>query len=345
MAMDAEVAEVLRAAGERLRERLLVAAVATPEGTRQSLVNEALDDCLASLSSTRIWGEDNRLPSSQLWNIAGDLLETGWLQARARHKPRGYAGDHELLRRIAEHELCEHPLGRCFDQYFQTQAAPQAVRNRIELAAGWIVGAVKHAPGTVSHIASVGSGPAIDVALACRSLSSEQRSRLQVTLLDVDGEALDEAKKRISRYLADNQVSIVQSNIFRLAERPSLGAHLQGCDVILCTGLFDYLPDATAALMLGEFWHRLAPGGAAFVFNFAPHNPTRAYMEWLGNWYLIYRTAAELSLLAAAAGISTGHWKLSAEPLGIDLYIALSKAECLSEGYLAGLTGPAGYDA
>ena len=50
MAMDAEVADVLRAAGELLRKRLLVAAVATLEGTRQSLVDEALTDCLSTLA-------------------------------------------------------------------------------------------------------------------------------------------------------------------------------------------------------------------------------------------------------------------------------------------------------
>jgi extracellular factor (EF) 3-hydroxypalmitic acid methyl ester biosynthesis protein len=325
MAKDADVAVVVRTAGELLRERLNAAAMTADEGARQSLVKGALDDCLANLSRTGVWGEDNRLLSSQLWTIVGDLLETGWLQSRARHKPRGYAGDHELLRRIADRVVCEHPLGRCFDQYFQSQLAPQAVRNRIELAAGWITKAVERAIASVCHIASVGSGPAIDVALACRRLSPEQCSRLHVTLLDVDGEALDWAAARISPFFAPSQISIVQSNIFRLAERPALAAPLQGCDVILCTGLFDYLPEVTATLMLKEFWSRLAPGGAAFVFNFAPYNPTRAYMEWLGNWYLLYRSEAELAALATAAGIPADLWKISAEPLGIDLYIKLNK--------------------
>ena len=175
------------------------------------------------------------------------------------------------------------------------------------------------------RVASVGSGPALDVVLACRRLSPELSKSLHVTLLDVDGEAMDLAAQRLSVEIDRSQMTIVQSNIFRLAERPSLAAHLQGCDLILCTGLFDYLPQATAASMLGGFWQRLAPGGAAFVFNFAPHNPTRAYMEWIGNWYLLYRNAAELAALAAAADISREFWMLGAEPLGIDLYLALNK--------------------
>jgi len=74
--------------------------------------------------------------------------------------------------------------------------------------------------------------------------------------------------------------------------------------------------------MLAEFWRQLAPGGTAFVFNFAD-NATRAYMEWFGNWYLIYRNREELSSLAVAANIS--NWSLGVEPLGIALYLALHK--------------------
>ncbi|MCE9527921.1 MAG: class I SAM-dependent methyltransferase [Planctomycetales bacterium] len=325
MAPETTAAEVVQRAGVLLRDRLQSAESVPDADERQRLVDEAIMNCLATLAKTGIWGEANQLLSSQLWNIAGDLLETGWLQARARHKPRGYAGDHELLRRIAEREICMHPLGRCLDQYFQSQAAPQAVRNRIALAAGWIVDAVNRNSAPVFRVASVGSGPALDVAIACLRLHPEHRSQLRVTLLDLDGEALDQATQRLSTHLDASQMTIVQSNIFRLAERPSLAESLQGCNLILCTGLFDYLPHPAAVAILGEFWKRLAPGGAAYVFNFAPDNPTRAYMEWLGNWYLLYRQKEEMAALAAAAGIAREHYRLGAEPLGIDVYLALSK--------------------
>jgi extracellular factor (EF) 3-hydroxypalmitic acid methyl ester biosynthesis protein len=325
MATEPEAAGVVQRVGVLLRERLQAALSIVVVDERQTTVDEALTDCLLTLANTGIWGEAIRLLSSQLWNIAGDLLETGWLESRARYKPRGYAGDHELLRRIYERQVCEHPLGQCLDRYFQSQAAPQAVRNRIELAAGWIVDAVERTSAPVCRVVSVGSGPAIDVALACQRLSPDLRRRLHVTLLDLDGEALALAEQRLTAEIDNSQIEIIQSNIFRLAERPALAAPLQGCDLILCTGLFDYLPHQAAAAMLAEFWRRLSPGGAAFVFNFAPHNPTRAYMEWIGNWYLLYRNETELAALVAAAGISGECCKLAAEPLGIDLYIALHK--------------------
>jgi len=45
------------------------------------------------------------------------------------------------------------------------------------------------------------------------------------------------------------------------------------------------------------------PGNRAemIVFNFAPSNPSRAYMEWLGNWYLTYRDEAAVARLVQAA--------------------------------------------
>ena len=133
------------------------------------------------------------------------------------------------------------------------------------------------------------------------------------------------AANRLSIDLNRSQITLVQGNIFRLNERPTLAQHLQDCDLILCTGLFDYLPHASAVAMLSEFWSSLAPVGQAFVFNFAPHNPTRAYMEWIGNWYLRYRSQQELAAVAAGTGISRDFWALNAEPLGIDFYVTLSK--------------------
>ena len=48
--------------------------------------------------------------------------------------------------------------------------------------------------------------------------------------------------------------------------------------------MVDDLEDDAAAGLLCLFWNSLAPGGSMLVGNFAPHCPTRAYMDWIGNW-------------------------------------------------------------
>jgi len=78
--------------------------------------------------------------------------------------------------------------------------------------------------------------------------------------------------------------------------------------------------------MLRCLFEQLAPGGRLTVFQFAPHNPTRAYMEWFGNWYLLYRDAGQFERLIESAGLSAASVTFGAEPLGVDLYATVTKS-------------------
>ncbi len=283
------------------------------------LARQALQRALDQLSVTGCWGEANRVPSSELWRIAAGWLETGSLQLRARTKPRGYAGDFEMLTQICDQQVCEHPLGVAFDRFFQSQAAPQAVRGRTNLIARAVADCVRLRSAGSIRVVSVGSGPAIDIERACRTLTPAQRQGLQITLLDLDPAALDYARSRLAPLVQPAQLRLVRENLFRLAQ-PGRGSDLlDGVDVLVCTGLFDYLDDAAAAALLSRFWQSLRPAGQAWVFNFAPHNPSRAYMEWIGNWYLTYRSAEQMREVAAQADVPNRHLEISAEPSGVNL--------------------------
>ena len=114
---------------------------------------------------------------------------------------------------------------------------------------------------------------------------------ISVRLLDLDPQALDFARERIGPLVSAEQLTPIRTNLMRLPQQPDSAATLGEVDFLICSGFFDYLDDAAAVAMLALFWQRLAPGGRLVVGNFAPHNPTRAFMEWIGNWYLRYRTA------------------------------------------------------
>jgi extracellular factor (EF) 3-hydroxypalmitic acid methyl ester biosynthesis protein len=101
---------------------------------------------------------------------------------------------------------------------------------------------------------------------------------------------------------------------------------LAGSDLIFCPGLFDYLHDEAAVEMIRCLFGQLASGGQLCVFQFAPHNPTRAYMEWLGNWYLTYRDERAFRRLFEAAKLNGGAAEFGAEPLGIDLYAKITRS-------------------
>ena len=137
------ILRIARAAGEQLVVDLDQACQLTDHWEDEKLVDmlveAALAKCLHRLAETDCWGVANRLPSSEFWRIAGPLLEVGVLQRHARLKPRGYAGDYQMLHWIGTDYCCDHPLGRAFDRYFQGQAAPQAVRCRTRQTAAALV--------------------------------------------------------------------------------------------------------------------------------------------------------------------------------------------------------------
>lgn len=288
-------------------------------------LDPVISRALQRLTNLQIWGPQNRLPSNEFWDVAGDLLKHGNLLLHARIKPRGYAGDFEMLEKICFERICDHPLGKLLDRYFQNQHAPQAVRNRTKIVAERIVAGCRTRGASPYHIVSIGSGPAIDVRWACEALDREQRQQLHATLIDLDPYALEHAEQHLRPWLPGTRLTISRQNLYRLWRCKHLPAPAATADFIFCTGLFDYLTDADAARLLRTLWQWLSPGGKLLVFNFSPINPTRAYMEWTGNWYLTYRSEQQMHQLAALAGFREGQYNVAAEPLGVNLCLEVPK--------------------
>lgn len=289
-----------------------------------ALVDVAMRRCLTSLSATDCWGESNCMPSHELWRIAGRWLECGRLQYHARQKPHGYPGDFELLENIIDKKYCTHPLGRALDEFLLNQEAAVAVRNRTNLLATelrrvfWARGAER------MHVVSIGSGPANDLCQFVESIDKDRRANIHLTLLDVDPKALNHARGKLERLLAANRVTTYRENLFRLSERCNSPVTTRSVDFLFCAGMFDYLTDESAAPMLKFLLQLIAVDGQLIVGNFGPTNPSRAYMEWIGNWYLIYRDAFSLLRLADAVGIVDGAAVVMSEPLGVNHFLRVS---------------------
>jgi extracellular factor (EF) 3-hydroxypalmitic acid methyl ester biosynthesis protein len=279
-----------------------------------------LDRGLAELAATNLWGTSNREVSNLMWQAAGEILQHGWLQLRAREKPRGYAGDHEMLGAIYQNRVTEDPLGISFDQYFLRQAAPQAVRNRMDLVRAEVIRS-QHP----QKVVVIGSGAGLEIASALQFMSPAGSENSEFWLLDLDPAAIALAEVNLRSLLPAENLHCLAENLVRLPKKQRLVEQLVGADLVVCTGFFDYLEEDAATSLLKTFWQLLRPGGQALIFNFAPWNPTRAYMEWIGSWYLIYRTREDLIRLAKDAGISGGAFEVTAEASGIDLLLRLSK--------------------
>ena len=294
------------------------------EKLTEVLAGSALSSCLHELAKTGCWGEANRIASNEFWRIAGPILEVGVLQHRARFKPRA-----------------TRAITRCSSGSRQTTAVstPWAVpligtskprrrrwrsdRDTERVAAILVAHALQTAAADF-HVVSVGAGPASDIYQGLCLLPKDRRGRVRATLLDLDPEALEFVRQQLEPLLPPGALECKRENLYRLPRGQPLEL---ASDFLVCSGLFDYLEDDTAVEMLRLFWQWLAEGGVMLVGNFAPHNPTRAYMEWIGNWYLTYRTTEDLERLALRAEIPKEHYSITSEPLGVDLFLLACKRE------------------
>ena len=62
-------------------------------------------------------------------------------------------------------------------------------------------------------------------------------------------------------------------------------------------------------------------GGEVIIGNFGDVNPSRNYMEIVGDWYLIHRSADQLMELARAAGAKMENVSIGSELEGVNLFL------------------------
>jgi extracellular factor (EF) 3-hydroxypalmitic acid methyl ester biosynthesis protein len=94
--------------------------------------------------------------------------------------------------------------------------------------------------------------------------------------------------------------------------------------------LFDYLPDTTCKQLMEVFYHWLAPGGLLLVTNATDalnnSRPFRFSMEYILDWYLIYRNKNQLtSVIPDAAGQDDVN--VVAENVGANLFLEIRKPD------------------
>ncbi len=289
--------------------------------TRVALV---MQSCLDELAATGCEGQTNQVPSNELWRVAQAELCQGSLQLHARMKPLGYPGDHRLLDRICRKDVGGTALGLAMDHFFQDQAAPQAVRNRCRSIARTIHSLTLSA-SKQTKIVSVGSGPAWDIRWGLEGLSENDRNQVNVTLVDLDPKALAFCEKQIGPLLPNGQLHLERANLKRLPGLRAVLEQLANADLIFCSGYFDYLSDVDATEMLRALWPCVGEDGQLLVFNFSEHNPSRPYMEWIGNWYLNHRSAESMLRIVDGAEFADAEVHVGVEPVGVNLYVRICR--------------------
>lgn len=246
----------------------------------------------------------------------GEALSILTLQGFVFIKPHGYAGDYEIIEKIYLEHTSSNPDLRKWDLYFQLQKAPVAVRNRKEYFLDLLNGLENvHPPATRKRILNIASGPARDL---FDFFSQNNDSRLIVDNLDFDPLAISYAKNLCKDFL--EKIEFFHSNAFDFNTTRKYR-------LIWSAGLFDYLSDRKFIFLLNRISEFLDQDGELVIGNFSLNNPTRAYMEIVGNWRLKHRSPEQLISLAKTCNFKDADIRVGQEPEGINLFLHLKRGK------------------
>jgi extracellular factor (EF) 3-hydroxypalmitic acid methyl ester biosynthesis protein len=214
--------------------------------------------------------------------------------ARAFSKPRGYAGDAQLIDMIYDMAPPVDTGERGRRIFSVTTAFPvaQSVRERRSLAA-------------VTLEREWRAGKRI-CALACGHLREADgligQDLSNITAVDQDPLSLSQLEQRLGGGIVP-----VEANVLHYLRRAARAG--QRFDFIYTLGLTDYFDDRAMRLLHKLMRDCLAPGGTMLVANFVPDHIAVGWMDAVMDWHLVYRTESELRGFAAEVGMVANIWR------------------------------------
>jgi SAM-dependent methyltransferase len=201
---------------------------------------------------------------------------------RAFSKPRGYAGDADMMDFIYGREEQwqappASPLGAAIFDYTTAAPASEGVRARRAYIAAHIdrLAEETHRP----NILSIAAGH-----LREAGLSAAVRRRKVGKLVALDADPLSSAE--VEQSYGRLGVETVTASFRRLlVDEP----REKEFDLVYSTGLFDYLSQRAARRLVMSMFGMLKPGGSLLIANFLPGIRDVGYMEVFMDWDLVYR--------------------------------------------------------
>ena len=222
------------------------------------------------------------------------LLRQDPLTSRAFTKPRGYAGDAVMMDMVyaAEdgYDLPEveriSELGRQIYEYQLQIPAAKAVRARRHIICDKVDNLAIRTPR--AHILSLACGH-LREAYDCPALLEGRLGRY--VAIDQDKESLAVVEREVGPLGVETLAASVRDVL-------KGSVTLTGFDLVYATGLYDYLTEPVGRRLCEILFGMLNPGGRLLIANFLPGISSAGYMEAFMDWWLIYRTEAELFRLA-----------------------------------------------
>ncbi len=248
----------------------------------------------------------------------GDYIK--WVVA----KPYGYAGDFKYIEDVYENHPRTSGFDRLFDNYTMMSAIATAVRNRKNDFKRMIVEYVKKNPSKKIRIMDLACGPCREV-LEIKKDFTEEFDNVIFDCYDMDEYALKFSKRRLEGF---SGINFISENATRIAFRKNISDLIaKKYDIIYSTGLFDYFEKRIAERIIKNLRKLLNNNGVLMISDVRDRysNPSFHFMEWVGEWPLVYRSDDEFRNLFLQAGFLEKDLDLNYEQQGILQYISAYK--------------------
>lgn len=253
-------------------------------------VGQAMDELIRGLYWQKLNSSDDEWEASirrSREHRLREMIHEDPFTRRAFEKPRGYAGDAELLDMIYGPEErwpepAASPMGKSIYRYTSAAPAPEGVRARRGFIADLIDRLAAETPGL--SILAVAAGHLREASLS----AAVRRRRLgRFVALDADAVSLQEVNRAYGAFGVETVVAPFSHLITGRAQPGKF-------DLVYSTGLFDYLSDSTGRRLVRTLFDMLKAGGQLVVANFVPGIRDVGFMEAFMDWRLIYRTRRDM---------------------------------------------------
>ncbi|HNV86702.1 MAG TPA: class I SAM-dependent methyltransferase [Candidatus Omnitrophota bacterium] len=239
-------------------------------------------------------------------------------------KPFGYAGDFKIIDDIYQNSPKTSGFDRLYDNFFQSCTISVAVRNRKEDFKKFIISFVEKHPNQPIRIMDLASGPCRDLK-ELLSLDLIREREVVFDCYEQDDHAIHYAEELIGN---QSKVNFIKENAVRLALKKDIEPLIKvKYDLIYSTGLFDYLDKRVSVRLVANLRKLIKIGGMMIVSDVRDKykNPSVHFMEWGGEWNLVYRSDDEFKQIFLDAGFQEADLDYGSEQQGVMQYIIATR--------------------
>ncbi|MBI1345725.1 hypothetical protein GC163_05490 [bacterium] len=234
------------------------------------------------------------------------------LMKHALAKPRGYAGDYQMLTCVYNGQAQGTGLGGYLDRYFLTSELGRAVPLRLNMAREFLIEeAISRATMTVLNIAS---GPGREYQ---HGWDLPEGHHVNVVCVDQDEAAIEFVEQTVIPTLPYTiELQMVRHNALKMGNARQNIELFGRRDVVYSIGLCDYIPDRLMIRLLSGWRESVAEGGTVYVAFKDCEQYSKTKYQWLVDWYFYQRTVEECRGLFALAGYDMEHLEMTRDTTG-----------------------------